>query len=246
MSPFMPTVFAKAPRESEWDILLSLLQSPHIHHILEFCLDTNFPLWSTTQIFIQNQWLKTLLDLTSSSSSIGQCCNTLPIIQQTVQEDLFSIFHQLQMPEFIIDVERYAAEMTATTNPQIPPSTSSYRLSTAIKLAIQQVQTHGMLHRTPIDAPLSWTHPQYSKMCFECVQSVRSTTQVICNITAPLITASLVPYPCPCRLPLAHTPFLLLALTGWSLKTLGLPAITLELLLPLGLLLWSKTLIMMT
>ena len=39
----------------EKDTLYSLLYSPHIHHTLESHLDDNFPLWSITQIYLQNQ-----------------------------------------------------------------------------------------------------------------------------------------------------------------------------------------------
>ena len=43
------------------------------------------------------------------------------------------------MPEFVTDVERYvtASEMTTMTNPQTPPSASSFPLSATIELAIQ-------------------------------------------------------------------------------------------------------------
>ena len=82
-------------REPKQDVLHSLLHSLDIHCVLESHLDTNSPLCSITQIYIQNQQLKSLLDLTSFPSSIRWRCNTLCIIQWTIQEDLFSIFHQL-------------------------------------------------------------------------------------------------------------------------------------------------------
>ena len=91
--------------EPERDTLHSLLYSPHIHRILESHLNNNSPLWSATRIYIQVQWLRTLLDLASSPSSIGRRCNILRAIQQAIQEDLFSLFHQFHMPEFVADVE---------------------------------------------------------------------------------------------------------------------------------------------
>ena len=117
---------------------------------------------------------RTLLDLASSPSSIGHHCNTLCIIQQTIQEDLFSLSYQLQMPDFATDIERYVIEMTAATNLQTSPSTSSSPLTAAIKLAIQcaelghKVQTTGTLHSIPINAPLPHTHLHYHETCFEC------------------------------------------------------------------------------
>ena len=72
-----------------------------------------------------------------------------------------------------MDVERYVNKMTAATNPQTFPSTSS-SLTAAIELAIQcaelghEVQTTGTLHGIPIDAPLPRTHPRYHEICFEC------------------------------------------------------------------------------
>ena len=161
-------------KEDKKDTSHSLLYFPHIHHTLESHLDVNSPLWSVTQIYLQNQQLRTLLDLTSFPSSIGHHCNTLRIIQQTIQEDLFSLFHQLQMPEFITDVERCVKEMTTITNLQTSPSASSSSLTTAIELAIQhaelghKVQTSSTLYSIPIDAPLSRTHPDYQETCFKC------------------------------------------------------------------------------
>ena len=58
--------------EPEQNALHSLLYSPHIHQILESHLDDNSPLWSTTRIYIQVQWLRTLLDLASSPTSISR------------------------------------------------------------------------------------------------------------------------------------------------------------------------------
>ena len=161
-------------RESERDALHSLLYSPHIHRILESHLDDNSPLWSATRIYIQIQWLRTLLDLASSPSSISRCCNTLRAIQRTIQEDLFSLFHQFHMPEFVADVERYSAELTAATNPQVIPSASSSPLTAAIELAIQnaeldhEVLTEGTILGTPVDSPLHSNHPRYSETCFKC------------------------------------------------------------------------------
>ena len=91
--------------EPERDALHSLLYSPHIHQILESHLNDNSPLWSATRIYIQVQQLRILLNLASSPTSIGRRCNTLHAIQWTIQEDLFSLFHQFHMPEFIADVE---------------------------------------------------------------------------------------------------------------------------------------------
>ena len=96
--------------EPEWDALHSLLYSLHIHRILESHLDDNSPLWSATRIYIQVQRLRTLLNLASSPTSIGRCCNTLHANQRTIQEDLFSLFHRFHMPEFMADVEHYSAE----------------------------------------------------------------------------------------------------------------------------------------
>ena len=138
-------------KENEKDALHSLLYSPHIHCTLESHLDTNSPLWSVTRIYLQNQQLHTLLDLASSPSSIGRHCNTLHVIQQTIQKDLFFLFYQLQMPNFIVDVERYVKEMTTATNLQVSPSALSSPLTATIELAIQhaelgyKVQTSGTL-----------------------------------------------------------------------------------------------------
>ena len=141
---------------------------------LESHLDDNSPLWSATQIYIQVQWLRTLLDLASSPISIGRHCNTLRAIQQTIQEDLFSLFHQFHMPEFVADVERYSAELTVATNPQTIPSASSSPLTAAIELAIQnaelnqEVLTARTIHGVPVDSPLHQNHPRYLETCFEC------------------------------------------------------------------------------
>ena len=53
------------------DILHSHLYAPHLHHAFEFHLEPNSPLWSITRMYLQNQSLKAILDLTSSPSSIG-------------------------------------------------------------------------------------------------------------------------------------------------------------------------------
>ena len=184
----------------EKDTLHSLLYSPHIHRALESHLDDNSPLWSIMRIYLQNQRLRTLLDLASSPSSIGCRCNTLHLIQQTIQEDLFSLFYQLEMPNFATDVERYVNEMTAETNPQTSPSASSSPLTAAIKLAIQraelghEVQTTGTLHGIPIDAPLPCTHPHYHETCFEChhLGHIRANCQwyvcPVCKVKALLPT----------------------------------------------------------
>ena len=71
-------------KEDKKDTSHSLLYFPHIHHTLESHLDVNSPLWSVTQIYLQNQQLRTLLDLASFPSSIGRRCNALRIIQQTI------------------------------------------------------------------------------------------------------------------------------------------------------------------
>ena len=160
--------------ETERDTLHSLLYSPHIHCILESHLDDNSPLWSATRIYIQVQRLRTLLDLASSPSSIGRRCNTLRAIQRTIQEDLFSLFHQFHMPEFVADVEQYSPELTAATNPQVIPSASSSPLTTTIELAIQnaelnhEVLTEGTIQGVPVDGPLHHNHPRYAETCFEC------------------------------------------------------------------------------
>ena len=87
------------------DVLHSLLYAPHLHCAFKFHLKPNSPLWSVTRIYLQIQHLKTILDLTSSPSSIGRRCNTLRTIQRKVEEDLFSTFYQMQMPEFANDLE---------------------------------------------------------------------------------------------------------------------------------------------
>ena len=69
--------------EPEQDALHSLLYSPHIHRILESHLNDNSPLWSAIRIYIQVQQLRTLLDLASSPTSIGRCCNTLHMCHPT-------------------------------------------------------------------------------------------------------------------------------------------------------------------
>ena len=160
--------------EPEWDALHSLLYSPHIHRILESHLDDYSPFWSATWIYIQIQQLRTLLDLASFPTSIGRHCNTLCAIQRTIQEDLFSLFHQFHMPEFVADMECYSAEMTAATNPQTTPSASSSPLTAAIELAIQnmelnqEVLTTGTIHGVLVDGPLPQNHLRYSETCFEC------------------------------------------------------------------------------
>ena len=87
------------------DILHSHLYAPHLHCAFEFHLEPNSPLWSITRMYLQNQRLKAILDLASSPSSIGCRCNTLRTIQRKVEEDLFSTFYQMQMPEFADDLE---------------------------------------------------------------------------------------------------------------------------------------------
>ena len=87
------------------DVLHSHLYAPHLHRTFEFHLEPNSPLWSVTRIYLQNQRLKTILDLASSLSSIGRRCNTLHTIQREVKEDLFSTFYQMQMPEFANNLE---------------------------------------------------------------------------------------------------------------------------------------------
>ena len=85
------------------DTLHSLLYAPHLHRALKFHLEDHFPLWSMTHIYLQNQQLKAILNLASSPSSIGRRCNTLHTIQWEIEEDLFSTFYQLEMPEFVND-----------------------------------------------------------------------------------------------------------------------------------------------
>ena len=142
------------------DSLHSLLYTPHHHHALEFHLETNSPLWSITHIYLQNQHLKTNLNLTSSLSSIGHKCNTLCTIQREVEEDLFSTFYQPQMPKFISDIEQYIKEMTMSTNPQPLPSASSSPLSPKTELTLQcaelchKVDTTRIIHGIHVDAPL--------------------------------------------------------------------------------------------
>ena len=87
------------------DILHSHLYAPHLHRAFKFHLEPNSPLWSITRMYLQNQCLKAILDLASSPSSIGRRCNTLRTIQHEVEEDLFSTFYQMQMPEFADDLE---------------------------------------------------------------------------------------------------------------------------------------------
>ena len=116
-------------------------------------------------MYLQNQRLKAILDLASSSSSIGRRCNTLSTIQREVEEDLFSTFYQMQMPEFAEDLEQYITELTMSTNPQPLPSASSSLLFPEVELTLQhaelrhEVDTTGTIHGVPIDAPLSRTPP---------------------------------------------------------------------------------------
>ena len=156
------------------DLLHSHLYAPHLHHAFEFHLEPNSPLWSVTRIYLQNQRLRAILDLASSPSSISCRCNTLHTIQREVEEDLFSTFYQMQMPEFADDLERYVKELTTSTNPQPLPSASSSPLSPEVELALQrtelrhEVDTTGTIHSVPVDAPLSCNHPRYHESCFEC------------------------------------------------------------------------------
>ena len=156
------------------DILHSHLYTPHLHRAFEFHLEPNSPLWSVTCMCLQNQHLKAILDLASSPSSIGRRCNTLRTIQHKIEEDLFSTFYQMQMPEFADDPERYTKELTASTNPQPLPSTSSSPIPPEIELTLQraelrhEVDTTGTIHGIPVDAPLSRNHPCYHETCFEC------------------------------------------------------------------------------
>ena len=95
-------------------------------------------------------------------------------LQWEIEEDLFSTFYQLWMPEFIIDVEQYITELTTSTNPQVPPSAPPSLLSPETELAIQcielghEVQTSGTIYGKPINTPLSHIHPHYQEACFEC------------------------------------------------------------------------------
>ena len=156
------------------DILHSRLYAPHLHRAFKFHLEPNSPLWSVTRMYLQNQRLKTILDLASSPSSIGCRSNTLHTIQREVKEDLFSTFYQMQMPEFANDLERYVKELTTSTNPQPLPSASSSPLSPEVELTLQrtelrhEVDTMGTIHGIPVDAPLSRNHPRYQESCFEC------------------------------------------------------------------------------
>ena len=86
------------------DMLHSLLTLPSSTVLLNSTSKYS-SLWSITRLYLQNQQLKTILDLASSPSSIGHHCNTLRSIQQEIEKDLFSTFYQLQMPKFINDVE---------------------------------------------------------------------------------------------------------------------------------------------
>ena len=63
------------------NVLHSHFYAPHLHHTFKFHLEPNSPLWSVTRIYLQNQRLKAILNLTSSPSSIGRRCNTLHTIQ---------------------------------------------------------------------------------------------------------------------------------------------------------------------
>ena len=156
------------------DVLHSHLYAPHLHRAFEFHLEPNSPLWSLTRMYLQNQRLKTILDLASSLSSIGRRCNTLRTIQREVEEDLFSTFYQMQMPEFADDLERYVRELTTSTNPQPLPSASSSPISPETELTLQcvelrhEVDTTGTIHGIPVDAPLSRNHPRYHESCFQC------------------------------------------------------------------------------
>ena len=156
------------------DILHSHLYAPHLHCTFEFHLEPNSPLWSVTRIYLQNQRLKTILNLTFSLSSIGCRCNTLRTIQRGIKEDLFSPFYQMQMPEFADDLECYVQELTTSTNTQSPPSASSSPLSPETELTLQHAELHhevdtmGTIHGAPVNAPLSHNHPHYHELCFKC------------------------------------------------------------------------------
>ena len=179
------------------DVLHSHLYAPHLHRTFEFHLEPNSPLWSVTHIYLQNQRLKTILDLASSPSSIGRRCNTLCTIQCEVEEDLFTTFYQMQMPEFANDLERYVKELTTSTNPQPLPSASSSLLSPKVELTLQcvelrhEVNTTGTIHGVPVDAPLSHNHPRYHESCFEChyLGHIRIHCQwyvcLICKVNCP-------------------------------------------------------------
>ena len=240
-------------KEHRCDSLHSLLYTPHLHRTFEFHLEPNSPLWSIIQIYLQNQHLKSILNLTSSPSSIGCRCNTLHTIQCEIEEDLFSTFYQLQMPEFADDVERYIKEMTTSTNPQPLPFASSSPLSPEVELTLQctelhhEVNTTGTIHGIPIDAPLSHNHPTTTSCVLNVTtldtfvstvsgtfsQFVKSIALATLNIVVPW--AVLAPVP---PLPRLHCPpnlvlFPLLILTGWFPKTLLSGDTTLALDLPL-------------
>ena len=95
-------------------------------------------------------------------------------IQREVEEDLFSTFYQMQMPEFADDLEQYVRELTTSANPQPLPSASSSLLSPKVELTLQRAELHhevntmGSIHGVPINAPLSRNHPCYHESCFEC------------------------------------------------------------------------------
>ena len=80
----------------------------------------------------------------------------------------------MQMPEFADDLECYVRELTMSTNPQSPPSTSTSPLPPDAKLTLQHVEprhevdTSGTIHGVLVDAPLSCNHPRYHESCFEC------------------------------------------------------------------------------
>ena len=156
-------------------------------HTFQFHLEPNSPLWSITHIYLQNQHLKTILNLASSLSSIGRRCNTPHTIQQEVEEDLFSTFYQMQMPKFTDDLECYVWELTTSTNPQSPRSASSSPFSPDTELTLQRVElrhevdTSGTIHSMPVNAPLSCNHPRYQHIRIHCQWYVCP----ICKVNRP-------------------------------------------------------------
>ena len=244
------------------DILHSHLYAPHLHHAFEFHLEPNSPLWSVTRIYLQNQRLKAILNLASSPSSIGCRCNTLCTIQQEVEEDLFSTFYQMQMPEFADDLECYIRELTTSTNLQPLPSTSSSPLSPEVKLTLQRVElrhkvdTTGTIHGILVDAPLSCNHlittsrvsnattsdTSASTVNGTSVRYAKSTALATLNnaaLWAVLVLVPLHPHDCP---PPNLVLSLLLILNEWSWRTLVFAVATLAPVLLLVLIPLSGTL----
>ena len=145
--------------------------------LLSHYLDMGSPLWNLYYAYPQGQCLGNLLSLATSEASITRRVALLHIIYQEMDENLSLVLYQLYMPEFLEDINHYLYGINHIIIPQTEttiPITSSSPLSPATLLAVEQVelahevQINGMIHGTPIDAPLLQFHPHLNETCFEC------------------------------------------------------------------------------